>query len=100
MIATRSHVSASTDRSCAIRIIDSPSSVRKSSRSSRICACIITSSPVLPNAAGTDADVIKQRFGAIAHLVGGRFGSMQADRRGNLVGHAHHWVDLKHNRPR
>ena len=47
MIATRSHVSASTDRSCVIRIIARPSSRRSSSSSSRICACIITSSAVV-----------------------------------------------------
>ena len=47
MIATRSQVSASTDRSCVMRIIASPSSRRSSSSSSRICACIITSSAVV-----------------------------------------------------
>ena len=47
MIATRSHVSASTDRSWVIRIIDRPRSRRSSSSSSRICACIITSSAVV-----------------------------------------------------
>ena len=47
MIATRSHVSASTDRSWVIRIIDRPRSRRSFSSSSRICACIITSSAVV-----------------------------------------------------
>ena len=47
MIATRSHVSASTDRSCVIRIIESPKSRRSPSSSSRIWACIITSSAVV-----------------------------------------------------
>ena len=47
MIATRSHVSASTDRSWVIRIIERPKSRRSFSSSSRICACIITSSAVV-----------------------------------------------------
>ena len=47
MIATRSHVSAITERSWVIRSRASPRSRRSSSSSCRICPCVITSSAVV-----------------------------------------------------
>src|SRR6266545_3962258 len=53
MIVTWSHVSARTDRSWLIKIIERFSSLRRRSRRSRICAWIITSSAVTGSSAIT-----------------------------------------------
>ncbi len=53
MIAMRSQVSASTPRSCEMRISARPRPSRSRSRSCRICACITTSSAVVGSSAMT-----------------------------------------------
>ena len=51
MTATRSHISAITDRSCDINSSDIPNSSRKDCSSRRICACTVTSSAVVGSSA-------------------------------------------------
>ena len=125
MIATRSQVSAITERSCVISRSARPRSRRSSSSSCRICPCVITSSavvgssPIISSGPQASASAIITRWrmppenscgycrrrarrdaDALEQLgdarVGVRAGLVQADRLGDLPVDPHHGVERVH----